>query len=96
MQRYGRYSWTCPHCKKLFEKDTPQGLGLAKENHLRTHRVPIHTVEYIPRDYEQYPEGICGEMQGSCMNCPLPENMRGDCIAAQSNNPGIDTGRKPQ
>jgi len=88
MQRYGRYSWTCPHCKKLFEKDTPQGLGLAKENHLRKHRAPLHPV-WVERDYEQYPEGICGEMQGDCKNCPLPANMRHGCLEAQNNSGGI-------
>jgi hypothetical protein len=37
-QKYGRYEWTCPLCHKVFTKDTPQGLGLAKENHQRGHR----------------------------------------------------------
>lgn len=30
--------WSCPACGKEFFKDTPQGLGLARENHFRKHR----------------------------------------------------------
>ena len=94
-QKYGRFAWRCPHCYKDFVKDTPQGLGLAKENHLRMHRAPLkpHTVEYIKRDYKQYPEGLCSEMCGDCMNCPLPEIMRGECIQAQQDEKGFDTGK---
>jgi hypothetical protein len=35
-----KYEWTCPYhnCRKHFEKGTPQGLGMAKENHMRMHR----------------------------------------------------------
>lgn len=29
---------TCPVCGKDLVKDTPQGLGIAKENHTRVHR----------------------------------------------------------
>ena len=43
-QRYGTFRWTCPTCGKEFVKDTPQGLGLAKENHMRTHKCDV---EYI-------------------------------------------------
>jgi hypothetical protein len=41
-QKYGRFEWTCPVCKKHFEKNTPQGLGLAKENHMRVHYPTSH------------------------------------------------------
>jgi len=33
----GKYRWTCPICKKSFGKDTPQGLGITKSNHMRKH-----------------------------------------------------------
>ena len=42
---------------------------------------------FIRRDYEQYPEGICGEMCGDCMNCPLPENMRAGCVQSINGKP---------
>lgn len=53
-QRYGTFRWACPTCGKEFVKDTPQGLGLAKENHWRIHFVrdePCET-EYILDDTE--------------------------------------------
>ena len=81
-QVYGHFGWTCRRCGKHFEKNTPQGLGLAKENHRRSHRI-----KFIRRDYEQYPEGICGEMCGDCMNCPLPENMRAGCVQSINGKP---------
>ena len=33
------YTWVCKHCGKIFVKDTKQGLGLARSNHLRKHNV---------------------------------------------------------
>lgn len=77
-QKYGRFSWACPHCLYTVTKDTPQGLGLAKSNHLRLHSPPPHPI-WVDRDYEQFPEELCGEMHGDCMNCPLPANMRRLC-----------------
>lgn len=38
VQKYGRFSWQCRHCHKVITKDTPQGLGLAKSNHMRGHQ----------------------------------------------------------
>lgn len=38
-QKYGNYSWICPYCNQLIKKDTPQGLGIAKSNHLRKHGI---------------------------------------------------------
>lgn len=29
--------WKCPYCDYVVRKATPQGLGMAKENHLRKH-----------------------------------------------------------
>lgn len=94
----GTFRWTCPHCSKPFVRDTPQGLGLTKSNHLRKHGINTGDAKseadlqrviradakkmrkkYVPRNYEQYPEEICGEMGGDCMNCPLPPEMRGEC-----------------
>lgn len=90
------YSWTCPHCGANFTKAGKPALGMARENHLRKHRVPLPPrPEYIPRDYDQYPEGICGDMAGDCMNCPLPENMRGECCQKDDKGPGYDTGKRP-
>jgi len=37
--KYGRFQWTCPLCGYFVVKDTKQGLGVAKENHLRKHRM---------------------------------------------------------
>lgn len=34
-QKYGRYEWTCPRCKKHFEHNTPQGSAMAVANHRR-------------------------------------------------------------
>jgi len=31
------YRWTCSTCGKTFQKNTPQGLGMARENHMRKH-----------------------------------------------------------
>lgn len=36
--KWGKFAWDCPVCSMHFEKDTKQGLGMAKENHLRKHR----------------------------------------------------------
>ena len=71
-------SWTCPTCGAHFDKDRASALGMARSNHMRKHQKPIHPV-WIPRNYEQYPEEICGEMNGDCINCPVPANMRFDC-----------------
>ncbi len=37
-QKRGIFRWLCPVCGKEIVKDTPQGLGIAKENHMRVHR----------------------------------------------------------
>ena len=34
-----KYYWKCHYCQKNFVKNTPQGLGLARSNHLRKHGV---------------------------------------------------------
>lgn len=34
---YLPYVWDCPFCGTIIRKDTPQGLGMAKNNHLRKH-----------------------------------------------------------
>ena len=31
------YRWTCSICNKTFTKGTPQGLGMARQNHMRKH-----------------------------------------------------------
>lgn len=71
-------SWNCPHCDYSVSKDRASALGMARSNHMRKHQKPIHPV-WISRDYEQYPESLCGDMGGDCMNCPLPANMRFEC-----------------
>ncbi len=88
-------SWTCPHCGESFTKDRASSLGMARSNHLRKHAISIAPrPEYIPRDYEHYPEEICDDMGGDCMNCPVPPNMRGMCCTKDENGPGYDTGKK--
>jgi len=89
-------SWTCPRCGYHVSKDGKPALGMARSNHLRKHAVPIQPrpVEYIKRDYEQYPEGLCGDMGGDCRNCPLPEVMRGECVQGQREEKGFDTGKR--
>jgi hypothetical protein len=37
-RKFGRYFWACPICSFRTEKNTPQGMELAKSNHLRKHR----------------------------------------------------------
>lgn len=55
MQKYGIFHWECKHCGRVFNKDTPQGLAMAKENHMRVHRPKIH-----PHPYEDL-GGCCGD-----------------------------------
>lgn len=84
--------WTCPHCGKTIEKITPQGLGIAKSNHLRKHAVPLPPrPDYIDRDYDKYPRDLCHRMKGTCKNCPLPANMRGSCVEEDKKEKGYDT-----
>jgi len=39
----GNYIWKCWRCGKRFVKTTPQGRGIARSNHLRSHG--IYTVK---------------------------------------------------
>ena len=34
---HGNYIWKCPYCDFITIKNTPQGRGLAKSNHMRVH-----------------------------------------------------------
>jgi len=36
--KYGKFKWKCPYCEYHVTKDTKQGCGLARSNHLRKHR----------------------------------------------------------
>lgn len=57
-QKYGRFSWQCRHCNKVITKDTPQGLGLAKSNHMRGHQKKWakESQEAAERAHELLPE----------------------------------------
>jgi len=35
----GLYYWKCGRCYKRFKKTTPQGIGMARANHLRKHGI---------------------------------------------------------
>jgi hypothetical protein len=35
----GNYKWTCNECGKTFTADTPQGMGMKRSNHLRSHGI---------------------------------------------------------
>lgn len=38
MMHYGIYEWTCSKCGRHFQKNTEQGLAVAKSNHRRSCR----------------------------------------------------------
>jgi len=47
--------WRCPNCDKGFYKTTPQGLGMARENHMRKHRKKRNRIGTPPQSMLGFP-----------------------------------------